>query len=307
MQGVRGPGREERGKRVSRVTSRCFDVAMTIDAIATIREETERSVAALSATAPDQRVPTCPDWTADDLLWHLTEVHEFWARILADAVTSQEEVIAIEEGSAERPVEREALLVRRAAATEALLAQLAERGDEDPAWFWYSAVQGVGIIRRMQVHEATIHRVDAELAAGRPVTPIAPQIAADGLAHVLEVMWPAGHEWIPDWAEPRPVAVAEIVPEGGTARLVEISRWTGTRPRDGRELDVPVARLLPEGRTPGDLPRARAAGTAQALDLWAWGRGEAVAHLADAERQVALQGDSAGIAQLESLIAEGHD
>ena len=159
----------------------------------------------------------------------------------------------------------------------------------------------------MQTHEATIHRVDAELTAGRSVTPIPRQIAADGLAHVLEVMWPAGFEWIPDWAETRPVAVVEIAPEGGTARMLEISRWSGTRPRDGKEFDAPVGRLLSEGQAPGDLPRARAAGTAQALDLWAWGREQALAHLEGEEQRVAVQGDSAGIAQLASLIAEGHD
>ena len=289
------------------VTQKCFDGVMTIDAIATIREETERSVAALASTAPDQQVPTCPDWTADDLLWHLAEVHEFWAAILEAGATTQEQVMAIEEGRAERPVEREALLARRSAATEALLAQLAAHADEDPAWFWYSAIQGVGITRRMQTHEATIHRVDAELTAGRPVTPIAPQVAADGLAHVLEVMWPAGFEWIPDWATTRPVAAVEVVPDGGTAQWIEISRWSGTRPRDGKEFDAPVARLLPPGRPAGDLPRARAAGTAQALDLWAWGREQALAHLGEEAQRVALQGDSAALAQLEELIAEGHD
>jgi uncharacterized protein (TIGR03083 family) len=280
---------------------------MSIDAITTIRDETARSVAALATIDPDQRVPTCPDWTADDLLWHLAEVHEFWAAILAGSATTEAEVQAIEEGKAPRPSEREALLERRAAATEALLAQLASRADEDPAWFWYSARQGVGITRRMQIHEATIHRVDAELTAGRPVSPIAPPVAADGLAHVLEVMWPAGHEWIPEWAATRPVAVVEIVPEGGTARLLEISRWSGTRPRDGKEVDAPVGRGLAPDEEPGDLPRARATGTALALDLWAWGREEALAHLVGGEQKVSLQGDSAAIAQLESLIAEGHD
>ena len=292
---------------MSGVTGEWFDTGMSIDAIATIGEETERSVAALTAAAPDQRVPTCPDWTADDLLWHLAEVHEFWAAILESGATSEEEVMSIEEGKAERPAEREALLARRAEATDALLAQLAAHEDEDPAWFWYSEVQGVGITRRMQTHEATIHRIDAELTAGHPVTPLSPQVAADGLAHVLEVMWPAGVEWIPDWAVVRPVAAVEIVPEGGVARWVEISRWSGTRPRDGKEFDAPVARALPADEPAGDLPRARAAGTAEALDLWAWGREQALGHLGDGGQRVALQGDSAALAQLEALIAEGHD
>lgn len=191
-------------------TGECFDGPMSIDALDIIRTETERSVAALAAASPDQQVPTCPDWTADDLLWHIAEVHEFWAAILAGPVTDTEQVQAIEEGKDPRPEGREGLLARRQEATASLLSQLEAHDDEDPAWFWYSARQGVGITRRMQTHEATIHRVDAELTAGRPVTPIPADVAADGIAHVLEVMWPAGFEWIPDWAEIRPVAVAEI-------------------------------------------------------------------------------------------------
>ncbi|MBB5831040.1 maleylpyruvate isomerase family mycothiol-dependent enzyme [Brachybacterium aquaticum] len=280
---------------------------MSIDALDIIRTETERSVAALAAASPDQQVPTCPDWTADDLLWHIAEVHEFWAAILAGPVTDTEQAQAIEEGKDPRPEGREGLLARRQEATASLLSQLEAHDDEDPAWFWYSARQGVGITRRMQTHEATIHRVDAELTAGRPVTPIPADVAADGIAHVLEVMWPAGFEWIPDWAEIRPVAVAEIRAGDGDGRLLEISRWSGTRPRDGQEFDAPVARLLEDPAQAGDLPRAVVTGSAQALDLWAWGREQAIERLAGDEDRVRVQGDSAAIAQVEKLIAEGHD
>ena len=100
---------------------------MSIDAVAHIREETERSVAALTSVDPEQSVPTCPDWTADDLLWHLAEVHEFWAAILESGGTAEEQVMAIEESRDARPAERDALLARRASATEALLSQLAAR------------------------------------------------------------------------------------------------------------------------------------------------------------------------------------
>lgn len=51
------------------------------------------------------------------------------------------------------------------AATDLLLGQLARRADDEPAWFWFAADRTVGAIRRMQTHEATVHRVDAELAA----------------------------------------------------------------------------------------------------------------------------------------------
>lgn len=292
---------------MSLVTPECFDGGMSDDAITTIRHEAERFAAALTRTDPAQQVPTCPEWTADDLLWHLTEVHEFWAQILATGATTEEEVMAIEGAKAPRPEERQALLERREAATEALLAQLEAHADGDPAWFWYSACQGVGITRRMQTHEATIHRVDAELTAGRPVSTIDPRTAADGLDHVLEVMWPAAHEWIPEWARTAPVAAIEIRTQGGSPRWLEISRWRGTRPRDGQEFDVPVGRLLDGPADADALPRARATGSALALDLWAWGRALALSHLAEGPQEVGIHGDPAAITELEALIAAGHD
>ncbi|WP_253705491.1 maleylpyruvate isomerase N-terminal domain-containing protein [Brachybacterium sp. P6-10-X1] len=256
---------------------------------------------------PEQKVPTCPDWTAADLLWHLTEVHEFWGAVLAHGVTREEEAEKLEESAAPRPERFEELLARRVAATEALLEQFDAHEDEEPAWFWYSAEQTVSVIRRMQTHEATIHRVDAELAAGRRVTPIAPQVAHAGLDHVLRVMWPAAVEWIPEWAEIAPVAVAEITAEAGQPRRLLISRWSGTRPRDGREFDAPVGRLVTDEDETDGLPRADVSGAPLALDLWAWGRGQALDHLSGRSEKVEIVGDQAAVAQMEALIAEGHD
>lgn len=295
------------GNRVSPVTAACFDGVMSIDALDIIRTESQRSADALAATDPEQKVPTCPEWTASDLLWHLVEVQEFWTTILADGATTEQEVVAIEEAKSPRPEGTDALLVRREAATTALLAQLQEHADEEPAWFWYSAEQTVGVTRRMQTHESTIHRVDAELTAGRPVTPLDAERAAASLEHVLDVMWPGGFEWIPDWATVELRAVAEIRPEDGTRSLLGISHWSGTRPRDGEEFEGAVGRRLEDPTAAEGLPRATVSGTAPALALWAWGRQQALAHLADGAAKVEIQGDPAAITALEALIAEGHD
>ncbi len=280
---------------------------MSFDAAAIIQQEADRFAAALVAADPEQRVPTCPDWNAADLLWHLTEVHEFWSAVLATGATTDEEVQPLEEGVAPRPKDPDALPERRAAATAALLEQLAARADEEPAWFWYAAERTVGAVRRMQTHEATIHRVDAELTAGHPVTPIDAEVAAAGLQHVLRVMWPASIEWIPDWATLRPVAAVEVRPQGGGDRLLGISRWSGTRPRDGKEFDAPVGRLVEDPAEAEGLPRATVSGSALALDLWAWGREAALDHLGGRSEKVAIHGDPAAIDQLSALVAEGHD
>src|SRR5699024_1691625 len=133
------------------------------------------------------------------------------------------------------------------------------------------------------------------------------RLAAAGLDHVPEVMWPAAYEWIPDWAERTPVAAIEIPPQGGSPRRLGLDRWTGTRPRDGEEVAVPVARPLRGPPGGGELPRAGASGSAVALCLWAWGREKALEHLAGGAETVRLQGDPEAIAALEALIAEGHD
>ncbi len=280
---------------------------MSIDATAIIRRESDRLAAALAAADPARQVPTCPDWTAADLLWHLTEVHEFWAGVLSARVTTADEAMALEGAAAPRPEDLAAVPERRLAATEALLAALAARADDEPAWFWYSAEQTVGITRRMQMHEATIHRVDAELTADLPVTPVDAEVAAAGLDHVLRVMWPAAVEWIPDWATMRPVAAIRVRPEGGAEQLLGISRWSGTRPRDGQEFDVPVGRPLQRLEEVGALPHATVSGSDLALDLWAWGRSQALDRLAGGPEEIEVEGDAEAVAQLEALLAVGHN
>ena len=53
-----------------------------MDRIAIIRTEARRLADVLAVTPPDARCPTCPEWSASDLLWHLTNVHFFWAGVL---------------------------------------------------------------------------------------------------------------------------------------------------------------------------------------------------------------------------------
>ena len=61
------------------------------DPLSLIDAEAARSSSVLAATDPAAPVPTCPDWTALDLLWHVTEVHEFWASVLATEARTDED------------------------------------------------------------------------------------------------------------------------------------------------------------------------------------------------------------------------
>ncbi len=249
-----------------------------------IEAESARFLEVIGPVDPAARVPSCPDWSADDLLWHLTEVHAFWAAVLGQGVLTDEEVEAVEAQAPARPDDRDSAVRLYEASTAALLEQLRRRDDEEPAYFWLDTAQTVGSTRRMQAHEATMHRIDAELAAGTDPSPADPGLAADGVAHMVEVMWA--------WWGTRPGFT--FVPQSGAVQLVatdtggpwtlQPGRWRGTG-RSGRSYDEPGVVLA------GDAAEAVAevSGTADQLYRWLWCRGPEPTTSGDPEALAALR------------------
>src|SRR5690625_2065444 len=133
--------------------------------------ESDRLAAALAALDPATPVPTCPEWTARDLLGHITGVHHFWASVLAGGLTSDDDVRYLEEEIPDLPETIDGILPIRAAATRSLVAALDALDDDEPRWTWWAPDQTAGFTRRMQVCEAITHRLDAELTAGPDPTP----------------------------------------------------------------------------------------------------------------------------------------
>jgi uncharacterized protein (TIGR03083 family) len=251
-----------------------------MDREAVIRSESERFAEVLADTPGDAKVPSCPDWTAGDLLWHLTEVQLFWAGILGRNARSEEDVEAVEKSKPERPTELTESLALRRQATESLLAELGRLDDAEPRWSWFEPDQTVGFTRRMQTYEATMHRVDAELAAGRPISPIARDVAAGAIGHGIDTMW----GWMADWATYEPKAVAEFVAtDTGQRWLVEVGHWFGTGPESGKAFDEP--RAIP---ATGGTATVTASAPVVDLALWAWGRGGSAEITGDAASQQAL-------------------
>jgi uncharacterized protein (TIGR03083 family) len=134
--------------------------------------------AAVAAADPAARVPTCPDWNVADLAGHVAQVYLHKAECIRlnafpdpwppetmnpDPVASLDETYA------------------------ALLAQFDAHAPADQAATWYEPDQTVGFWIRRMAQETVIHRVDAELAAGSPVSPIPPDLAADGIDEVLSI------------------------------------------------------------------------------------------------------------------------
>lgn len=241
--------------------------------------ETERFTAVLSALDPQTPAPSTPGWTAADLLWHLTEVHHFWAAIIGEHATTDDQIERIEQSKPARAQSMAGLAEQCTIATEHLLAALSSRADDEPAWSWFEADQSVGFTRRMQVHEASIHRVDAELTADRPVTPIEPDVARDGIDHVLDVMW----AWPPpdkDEAVLGVVRLDELDDQSrptGRSWPVDIYRWSGVTAWNQQVTD----RLGGRRADPAAQTRTSIAGTAHQLDLLVWGRPVTVQRFGD--------------------------
>src|SRR5699024_686312 len=95
----------------------------------------------------------------------------------------------------------EELLEVRERATAGLIDTLGHVDDAEPRWSWWPPDQTVGFTRRMQTYEATMHRVDAELAAELAPSDFLDGVAAGAVDQCADVMW----AWMPEWADYTPV------------------------------------------------------------------------------------------------------
>lgn len=251
---------------------------------AAIATESDRFAAVLADAPAGARVPSSPDWDADDLLWHLTEVQHFWAGVIIGRPTAPTD----DAPPLERPTDRAALVAAFDRWSLALRGALADADPGEVAWSW-SREQTVGFTLRRQAQEALVHRVDAELAAGVAVSDLDPALADDGVAEALDVMYggtpPEGVDFVS-----RGGAVAVRLTDTGTTWWTQPGELSGVRP-DGRAITGPHLLLL-------DAPAAEAAaeisGTASEVDLWLWKR------LPD--DVVARAGDPASLAAFEAAV-----
>ena len=178
-------------------------MSLELDFLAAIRRESSRFTECLTRVSATVPVPSCPGWTAADLLWHLAEVQLFWGAIVRERLDNPE---AAEATKPPRPAGYEALQVLARRATAELLETLASTPAPTRLWTW-ATDHTAGFVLRRQAHEALIHRLDAELAVGE-VTSFDPALAADGVDEALRVMYGTAPEW------------GSLTPDGPAGRLL---------------------------------------------------------------------------------------
>jgi uncharacterized protein (TIGR03083 family) len=232
------------------------------DYLAHLTHESARFAEAIMSAPPQAPVPSCLEWNADDLLWHLAWVQSWWAIIVRDHLTGPE----ARRLQPERPPDRAGLLEFCQRASRDLRQILGPGTAGTPAWTW-SDDHTVGFIRRKQAHEALIHRIDAEVTAGHR-TPMDPRLSADGVDEVLRVMYsgvPAWGSFAPDESKTLRIRATDT----GDTWLITLGRFTGTDPEGTwyEETDFHVA-----DSDSGEPASALIGGSAADLDCWLWHR-----------------------------------
>ena len=206
-----------------------------------VRQDGER-LAAVASGSLSNEVPSCPGWTASDLVSHVAEVYEH--KIACTALGRSPDPWPPEWPADRAPLEWLGDAHRR------LLEMFAASGPTTPSATWWPPDQTVGFWARRMAHETAVHRIDGELAIGSP-TPVDAELAVDGVDEILVIML-AG-----DWSdEPDDAATGQrvAISTGGRTWHVTLEREAVSVTDDGGDVDATLA------GDPSDVL------------LWLWGR-----------------------------------
>ncbi|MEV6210873.1 maleylpyruvate isomerase family mycothiol-dependent enzyme [Kitasatospora sp. NPDC051914] len=149
-----------------------------------LRREGALLADAAARTAPDAPVPTCPGWQLRDLLLHTGQVHRWAAAHVKGGLAGPLDEAGKLAAWGPEPSDAELVEWFRTGHGDLVAVLDAAPADLD-CWSFLPAPSPLAFWARRQLHETTVHRVDAESAAGGGRTGIDPAVAADGLDELL--------------------------------------------------------------------------------------------------------------------------
>ena len=164
-------------------------------------EEHSRGLVEAARDHLEAPVEHCPGWSVADLVWHVTEVHWFWATIAEGRLSGAPD----QSRRPSRPSDAE--LVETFEAGARRMVDVLRNADQHAAcWTWAPAQQDVAFITRHQVQEAVVHHWDAVNATGGRL-----QIDADVAADAVEEFLTFSVSTETDPAEPPRPALAGAI------------------------------------------------------------------------------------------------
>ena len=155
----------------------------TADYVDALRREGPLLAGAAGAAGLDATVPSCPEWTVRELVRHQGGVHR-WALAIVSGPRTEPWDVELDEVVGSWPDDPD-LLEWFLEGHGALVTALAQAEPDLACWTFLRAPSSVAMWSRRQAHETPIHRVDAELARGGPVTAVEPPVADDGVDELL--------------------------------------------------------------------------------------------------------------------------
>ena len=187
----------------------------------------------------DLSVPTCENWTVDDVVFHVGGVysHKLATLRLGRRPGKGDWIVPSEDASASDDLAWCHFMLH------ALSAELARRPAEQGSWTWWEPEQTVGFWQRRMAHETAVHRVDVESAVG-PITAVDADLALDGIDELATVFLPASGASIPCVEVDRGMVTVlfDDVEAAGGASDVLLWLW-GRLPDEVVALSGPQARL----------------------------------------------------------------
>ena len=220
-------------------------------------------------------VPSCPEWTVEDLARHVGAVYLHKVECMRLGTHPQ-----VWPPPGLDTEDARALLDR---AFPALTAEFAARAPESHAFTWYEPDQTVGFWIRRMAQETVIHRVDAELGAGTERAPIPSDLAHDGIDEFLIAFVAYGAAAYPEEYAP---LLADS--DGRAVRLsTPDTAWLVRPTVAGIEVAVGDA----------DTAAATVHGDPADLLLWVWNRA--------GDDRVTITGDPGVVAYLRQVFATG--
>lgn len=122
-------------------------------------------------------VPTCPDWTIEDLLRHVGGAHRWVDTTVRTRANEMVPFDAVPNHRGPEGDDPEALDAWLADGARRVVEALREAGGDTLLWAWMPDQPTVFWSRRM-THETVVHRADAASATGADFT-LDPEVAAD--------------------------------------------------------------------------------------------------------------------------------
>jgi uncharacterized protein (TIGR03083 family) len=228
----------------------------------------------------DAPVPTCPEWTIEDLVAHTSQVHRHKTEIVLGRYVEESPPFP------PPPTEVDVLAWYNDGVNE----MLGVFGDADlslPIYTWCNHEHSADWWVRRMAHETVIHGADAVIAAGG--TPrIDAALAEDGVDEVLDEFMTGS----PPWVTVAPGGRRIDLLAGDRRWSLRTATFSGVSPDSGAVYEALDTVVFDDVGDPDAVVRAEP----ETLNLWLWGRGS----LDDG----AASGDADLIRHLRTVAAE---